>query len=256
VAKLFAARGADVALFARRAEVLEQAAAEVSAARASEKQRVAWKAVDVSRHEHVSVVMAQAVSESGAPDVLVNCAGRAIPRRFEDVTHEQFDETMRINLYGVWNVTAALVPAMRARRGGAIVNVSSMVGFLGVYGYTDYAASKFAVVGFSEALRSELQPHGITVSVLCPPDTDTPGFREENRTKPEETKAISAGARLMHPDDVARAMLRGMEKGRFLIVPGFDGKAVWLAKRFAPRLVERVMDGKIRRVRAGRGGRS
>ena len=68
-----------------------------------------------------------------------------------------------------------------------------MAGFVGVFGYTDYCASKFAVVGLSEALRQELRPCGITVSVLCPPDTDTPGLANEDLTKPAETKAVSAG---------------------------------------------------------------
>ena len=58
-----------------------------------------------------------------------------------------------------------------------------MSGLIGIFGYTDYSASKFALIGFSEALRSELGPYGITVSVLCPPDTDTPGLQEENKTK-------------------------------------------------------------------------
>ncbi len=103
-----------------------------------------------------------------------NNNGRAYPRKFADVSCQQFDETMRINMYGIWNTCAALVPHMK-EQGGAIVNISSIAGFVGVFGFTDYSASKFAVIGFSEALKSELKQFGITVQVLCPPDTDTPG---------------------------------------------------------------------------------
>jgi 3-dehydrosphinganine reductase len=247
-AKLFATRGANVLLLARGAGRLRLATDEVAGAKAAGSQRVEWQTLDVSKPDDVRATMAKAVVEFGRPDVLVNCAGRAYPRRFGDVTYEQFDETMKINLYGAWNTCAALVPVM-CGRGGHIVNVSSIAGFVGVFGYTDYAASKFALIGFSEALRSEVKSHGIVVSVLCPPDTDTPGFEVENRTKPDETKAISASARVMHPDAVARAMVRGMEKGRFLIVPGVDGKLAHLAKRLAPGFVERLMDRKIRSVR-------
>jgi short-subunit dehydrogenase len=247
-AKLFAARGAHVLLLARRDAQLRHAATEVAKAKVADTQRLEWRTLDVSHHDEVLATMAEAVVEFGRPDVLINCAGRAYPRPFEDVTYEQFDETMKINLYGVWNACAALVPAMRGQ-GGHIVNVSSMAGFIGVYGYTDYAASKFAVIGFSEALRSEVKSLGIAVSVLCPPDTDTPGFQVENTTKPEETKAISASAKVMHPDAVARVMIRGMEKETFLIIPGADGKLAHLAKRLAPWLVERVMDRTIRKVR-------
>ena len=123
-----------------------------------------------------------------------------------------------------------------------------MAGLIGVFGYTDYSASKFAIIGFSEALRSELKQYGITVSVLCPPDTDTPGLDEENKTKPEETKAISASAGLMQPDEVARALIKGMQKEKFLIIPGLDGKSTFMAKRLFPRLVEFIMDRQIKKV--------
>ena len=117
-----------------------------------------------------------------------------------------------------------------------------------MYGFTDYCAAKFGLVGFSEALRSELKPHGITVSVLCPPDTDTPGFATENATKPAETMAISQTAKLMTPDAVAAALIKGMRKRPLLIVPGMDGRASVLLKRLAPGLLERFMDATIRRV--------
>lgn len=250
-AKLFAARGADVLLLARGAERLAAAAEEVSAVRASAGQRVAWRALDVARHEEVRETLGRAVRELGPPAVLVNCAGRAIPRRFEEVSVAQLDETMRINFYGTWNTIAALLPVMR-ERGGHIVNVSSLAGVVGIFGYTDYAASKFAVIGFSEALRSELKPHGIRVSVLCPPDTDTPGLAAENRTKPEETAAISAGAKLMQPEEVARALLRGMERDRFLIIPGFEGKLARVVHCVAPWLVRRIVDRTVRKVQQKR----
>ena len=173
-------------------------------------QTVAWRQLDVADHEQVTATMQALVAEHGAPEVLINCAGRAYPRRFEDITYAQFAETMLVNLHGCWNTVQALLPHMKAKGRGYIVNTSSIAGLIGVFGYTDYCASKFALVGFSEALRSELKPHGITVSVLCPPDTDTPGFATENLTKPEETRAISATAKVLPPAAIADALLRGM----------------------------------------------
>ncbi len=250
-AKLLASRGADLLLLARRAAPLAHAADQVRAARSDQRQSVEWRTLDVARHEAVDETLGDAVRELGPPDVLINCAGRAIPRRFEDVPRAQLEETMSVNLYGAWNTVTTLLPAMR-ERGGHIVNVSSIAGFLGVFGYTDYCASKFALIGFSEALRCELRPYGIAVSVLCPPDTDTPGLAEENRTKPEETVAISAGARLMQPDDVARAMLRGMERRKFLIVPGLAGRLARVLNALAPGLVERIVDRTVRQVQLRR----
>src|SRR5262249_37417443 len=121
--------------------------------------------------------------------------------------------------------------------------------------YTDYCASKFALVGFSEALRSELKPHGLTVSVLCPPDTDTPGFATENLTKPEETRAISAGAKILGPDAIAQALLRGMERGTFLTIPGRDGRLGVLAQRLVPGVVRWAMDRTVAQVGRRRAAR-
>ena len=250
-AKALAAEGAHVIIFARRKDRLEQALGEIKAAKVSTSQRFSCMQVDVSVWDEVKTVMSRAVAEFGVPDVLINCVGRAYPRVFEEVSYEQFKETMETNFYGVWHTTSVLVPHMK-EKGGHIVNVSSIAGFLGLFGYTDYSASKFAIIGFSEALRSELKQYGITVSVLCPPDTDTPGFHEENKTKPEETRAISAGAKLRQPEEVARALIDGMKKGKMYIVPGFDSRLISLLKRLFPGLVEFVMDSTIKRVQAQR----
>jgi 3-dehydrosphinganine reductase len=246
-AKLFAQRGAHVIIFARRPELLKKAAAEIEASKSSKGQNIEWKAVDISDNTAVIKAMRSALGSFGTPDILVNCAGRAYPRHFEDITYEQFDETIRVNLYGMRNVTAALVPAMK-ERGGHIVNVASIAGLVGVFGYTDYSASKFGVIGFSEVLRGEMKRHGIRVSVLCPPDTDTPGFATENLTKPDETKAVSAGAKIMHPSRVADELLKGIEKNKFIIIPGFDGQFTYLVKRLFPRLVEKIMDSAINKT--------
>jgi 3-dehydrosphinganine reductase len=245
IAKRLAARGADVALFARRAAPLEAAAEAVRRVRKRDSQRVVWRQLDVADAQHVKDVFGAAVEELGAPDVLINCAGRAIPDYFERVSLSQLEESMRVNFYGCWHAVSALLPHLRGRH-AYIVNVSSLAGLIGVFGYTDYAASKFAVVGFSEALRSELAPLGITVSVLCPPDTRTPGFERENATKPAETHAVSAGASILSADAVADALLAGMARRRFIIIPGRAGRFGYLIKRLFPRLVDWVMDRQIR----------
>ncbi|MBI5845373.1 MAG: SDR family oxidoreductase [Deltaproteobacteria bacterium] len=248
-ARLFAGLGAKVVIFARNRERLDKAVSEINAAGVPSGGSGAGFCLDVGDNRAVLNVMARAMSDAGTPDLLVNCAGRAIPRPFTEVSFDQFSDTMRVNLFGVWSATAAVVPAMMKRGSGHVVNVSSVAGLIGVYGYTDYAASKFAVVGFSEALRCELAPHGIGVSVLCPPDTDTPGLALENRTKPPETCAISAKAKVVSAEKVAEALLCGIRKGRFLILPGADAKSAALIKRLAPGLVFSVMDRAVCGVR-------
>jgi short-subunit dehydrogenase len=138
--------------------------------------------MDVSDREAFKSVMSGALSGFFVPDVLLNCAGRAIPLHFADVSYEQFDETMKVNLYGTLNTVSILVMYIK-ETGGYIVNISSLAGLIGVFGYTNYSASKFRVIGFSGVLRSELRLYGITVFVFCPPDTGTPGFEIKKRDK-------------------------------------------------------------------------
>jgi len=253
IAEECASRGADVAIFARGQSDLEAALTHLREIRCRDTQKFAAFQMDVTDSKSVDTSITNAMEELGIPDVLVNNAGLARPRYFEDITIEQFDRTIRTNLSGVWYVTASVVPHMK-KRGGYIVNVSSLAGFMGVFGYSDYAASKFGVMGLSLSLRSELKPSGITVSALCPPDTDTPGFEEENKEKPEETKALSENAKVMDSRDVARAMLKGMRRRKPVIVAGFDSKMIYLASRVVPRLVEFIMDMTIKKVQKKKKG--
>lgn len=244
-AERLAAQGARLALCARNAERLSAAAAACTAAGAPQ---VLTLSFDVTSHEATAAGLAEAIESLGPPALVVHCAGQARPHRFEDIDAARFDATIKANLYGTYNVVAAVVPAMKPA-GGTIVTVSSVAGLIGVYGYADYCASKFGVIGLSEVLRQELAEHGIEVSVLCPPDTDTPGFETENETKPAATRALSSSAGLMSADAVADALLAGIERGRFLIIPGADGMLTHLAKRFVPGLVQWWMMRTIRKTR-------
>ncbi len=248
--RLLAAAGAHVFIFARTAEKLQVAEAAVSACASGENQRFGCLSADVTDPEAVNAAIESAIDRFGIPDLLINSAGRGSAHYFQDISYAEFDRTMKINLYGPWNTVAALVGHMQP--GSHIVNVSSVAGFVGVFGFTGYTAAKFGLIGFSEALRSELKPRGIRVSVLCPPDTDTPGFHEENLTKPEETKKISANASLMQPGQVAQALIRGLQKNHFMIIPGFDGKLTYYAKRLFPGLVTAIMDRDVKKVQKTR----
>ena len=153
-ATLLAQKGAHITIFARDRNRLEQAREEVTRHGRSDQQQFFCSQLDVSDGNAVAEVMTKAVEAFGTPDILINCAGRAYPHYFEDITFEQFDETMKTNLYGIWHSISVLLPFMK-EKGGHIVNVSSFAGLLGVFGYTDYCASKFAIIGLSEALKSE-----------------------------------------------------------------------------------------------------
>ena len=251
-ARLLAAEGANVLVLARSRDRIDRAVAEIGEERRSKEQRISGMQLDVSRHEEVNRVMKAAVEQFGVPDLLINNAGKAVPRPFEEISYEQLDDIMRTNFYGAWSTIQALLPHMKKRGGGHIVNVSSMAGFIGVFGYADYGASKFAMMGFSETLRMELRQYGIRVSVLCPPDTDTPGYELENRTKPPETWAIGQTAKLVEPEVVARALLEGIRKERYLIMANAEGWLIYLAKRYTPFVLDWVLNRAVRKAQSQR----
>lgn len=246
-AQQLARMGANLFIYARNKDRLKAAAVQIENKRLVNTQKVVYMPVDISDHQDVNKVTTTSVETYGGPDILINCAGRAYPDYFESITHEQFEETMKINLFGIWNTIAAILPHMK-KKGGVIVNTSSVAGYIGVFGYSDYAASKFGIIGLSEALRSEFKRYNISVSVLCPPDTRTAGFEVENRTKPEETKAISKGGGILEPDQIAKELIMGITKDKKMIIPGFDAKLSYYLKRWCPGLVEFVMDRAILKI--------
>jgi short-subunit dehydrogenase len=93
-----------------------------------------------------------------------------------------------------------------------------------------------------------LEQYNIKVAVLCPPDTDTPGYEEENKTKPLETLAISASAKLMKAEDVARISLKMLEKGKFLLLTNTESKLTFLLKSFFPKLLYSIIQSDVRKI--------
>ena len=202
-----AQKGANVTIVARNEQKLKEAVQEIraQAINASE-QKIQLISTDIAKDgDDFTLKLDQVVREAGPVYVLVNCAGTSVAGRFEELKPSDFRFLMDVNYFGSVNVTRAVLPQMKAAgEGGSIVFVSSMAGLIGLYGFTAYTASKYAIRGFAEALEMELKPFGIDVSVNFPPDTDTPGLHEEEKTKPEETKLISGAAGLLQPDEVAR----------------------------------------------------
>lgn len=243
LAKLLAARGAHVWLAAREPGRLASALNEVELARSSTAQRCGTVQADLSIPAQAGAAVAEVSRSAGIPDVVINSAGAAHPGYVQDLPLDIFRWMMEINYFATVYVTKAVLPGMLERRSGHILNISSLAGLHGFFGYTAYGASKFAVTGFSEALRAELKPHGIRVSVVFPPDTDTPQLAYENRYKPAETKALSGAANVLPVEKVAQAILRQAERGHYMIFPGSEARLIHLLSSKLPkRLVFAVLD--------------
>ena len=240
--------GARIHLFARREEILKKAAEGINQ-HASVAHDVVYSSADVTDEENLIKVLESAVQHSGIPDIVLNCAGAAKPNYFEQISAQQFENTFKLNVGGARNIAAAALPLLKKSK-GHLINTSSIAGFIGVFGYTDYSASKFALVGFSEALQQEVKQHGISVSLLYPPDTLTEGFEEEEKTKPIETRAISAGNKLLSAEQVADAVVAALPKRSFHIIPGLDSRLSHVAKRWVPGIVNWVMMRAIKKAQS------
>ncbi|WP_372840577.1 SDR family NAD(P)-dependent oxidoreductase [Phaeovulum sp.] len=182
--------------------------------------------LDVADSERVATTVSQAVTALGAPDRVVLAAGITLPGRFDANSLSVQREVMEINYFGSLNMVLALAPLMHA--GSRIALVGSAAGLIGTYGYGGYAPSKFALRGLAEVLRVELAARGISVTLCLPPDTDTPMLAAELPLRPAVTNRIAAGAPVLSASVVANALLRGMEAGRFLVLPGLPVKLLYL----------------------------
>jgi len=252
-ARLLARRGAHVSLIARRPALLEETVAELEGLRTDPAQRFLAYAADVTDWDQTQAAIATLTADDHPPDILINSAGMAHPGYFEELPLDIFRQTLDTDFMGTVQPIKAVVPLMMARRSGHIVNISSVAGFLGVFGYTAYSAAKFAVRGFSDALRQELKPYGIYVSVLFPPDTDTPQLHYEDQFKPLETRRIAGAAKAMTADAVAAALVRGIERRQPYILPGFDAWLYfWLSNPLAG-FIRWYMDRAVAQARRERG---
>lgn len=242
IARQVLLNGGHVAILARRPEILNSAANELVNSKRQPDQNIYTLQADVSNKTEVENALNAFINQNGLPDMVFNSAGVAHPGRFEDLGDGIFHWMMDVNYFGIVNVLKVLVPLMQQRKSGVIVNISSIAGFIGVYGYTAYGASKFAVSGLSDALRSELKPDGIQVSIVFPPDTDTPQLTYESQFKPAVTKEIAGSAKLLDPNVVAAETLKAVARKQYIVLPGNEGKLMYWLHHFVGRLLYPIMD--------------
>jgi 3-dehydrosphinganine reductase len=211
----YAAMGASVVIVARTESKLEQALEEIEeAAKNSTTQSFAYLCCDVTNKKNVELVMDELIDLHGCPDTIINCHGAAYPGYFLEQDHSIFEKTMALNYMGNVNVIKTIAPQMAARGSGEIVIVASAAAVVSFIGYTSYSPSKFALRGLSDALRNELSPFGIRVSIAYPPDTNTTGFKKEKEMAPPETAACFP-ADPFESEAVANAMIDSIRLGDY-----------------------------------------
>jgi NAD(P)-dependent dehydrogenase (short-subunit alcohol dehydrogenase family) len=205
-------------------------------------------AVDVGSRAQMAD-LCETICSEGSPDVLVNNAGVGLAGGVLDTTLEDWEWIVNVNLWGVVHGCHFFAPKMAARGSGQIVNVASAAGFYNSEAMAAYGTTKYAVVGLSEALRDELAPRGVGVTVVCPGFINTQivdtmrmrgaGYPEQERARVQRFYQ----KRNYSPDRVAAAILSAVRKNRGLVPITPEAWALYLLKRTAPNLSHRLVNG-------------
>lgn len=248
LARLLAQQGVNLCLLARDETKLDRAKTELEALTSHEGQQITTISCDIRDFDKLNQLLETWIEKAGVPDLVINSAGVTYPGYFQDLEIETFHWLMDVNYFGTVHILKCLLPKMMDKGIGSVVNISSQAGFIGVFGYSGYSASKYAVRGFSDVLRAEMKPHGIQFHIVFPPDTQTPQLEFEEPLKPKETKALAGSSSLLTADQVAQEILNGVERGRYVILPGLEGKVFYRLVNLLGNLTYPIMDWMIRKA--------
>ena len=238
IAEALHREGAAVFLTARDAQAAAAAAKQVGA-------RAHGHACDVRDFDQVLRLFADIDRDAGGLDILVNNAGIGATGHFVEVSPQRLRQIMEVNFFGMTEMVRLFLPLLRAGNRPAIVNISSIAGKRAIPARSEYSASKFALQGFSEALRAELAKDGIDVVVVCPGLTDT-NF-SKNMLEQKARMPVDH-LRGMKPEKVAVATLRAIERGRHEVCLTPQGKLIVFVSRFFPRLADRIAARRVREL--------
>ncbi len=200
--------GVAVGLIARTEKEIEQLAQEIRSLRG----RAAFAVADVSDPKQVEAAVQKLTDELGTIDILINNAGIGKYGKFMELDTEDWQNMLNINLMGMVHMTKAVLPQMIDKQGGDIVNISSSSGLKGTKGSSAYSASKFAVLGMSEALMQEVRPDNIRVFALAPSRVVTGMTDSGNETEQEKEK-------FMQPEDIAEYIVSQLKLNPRIFIP-------------------------------------
>jgi short-subunit dehydrogenase len=234
-----ARRGAQVLAVARNQGLLEELAAKAHVQNLS----LHILAGDVTQSQDRQQMAEAALDRMGGLDILVNNAGIGATGHFAEVSPDRLRKIMEVNFFGMTEMIRVFLPILAKGRSPAIVNISSVAGKRGIPARSEYSASKFAMQGFSEALRAELAKDGIDVLVICPGLTQT-NF-SQNMLE-QKARMPMDHMRGMTATMVAQAILRSIEKGRNEVCLTAQGRLIVFMSQFFPRWADRIAARRVR----------
>jgi len=255
LAQRLSQKGAQLALVARDEKKLKAVQKELSAS-ASTGQTIGIFPCDVADSKTVEKTFQHIRKQMGMPDILINSAGILREGYFENQRIETFRQIMDINFFGTLHCIQSVLPYFKNNGGGRIVNICSVAGFMGVFGYSAYCASKHAVNGLTATLRAELKHQNITFHIVYPPEFDSPMVDEINTYRSEENRMIAKTIPKLSADKVADEIIKGIKKNQYEIIPGIATRMATRADKLFPSIGRAVVDFQISRVYKGPGNKN
>ncbi|MFZ5560778.1 MAG: SDR family NAD(P)-dependent oxidoreductase [Pseudomonadota bacterium] len=241
---LMASKGCHLAL----SDVNEAGLAETAASCQQHGVKVTTRRVDVASREQMYAWADEVVRDHGLVNIIFNNAGVALGATVEDMQYEDFEWLMNINFWGVVYGSKAFLPHIKTAGDGAVVNVSSVFGLIAVPTQSAYNAAKFAVKGFTEALREELEIEGSPIGVTCVHPggiktniarnariTETPGMVDEKSTRDFEKAFLTT------PEQAAEAVVGAIMKNKRRLLIGADARLIDIVQRTLPTAYQSLL---------------
>lgn len=244
-------KGAILCLVARNEAKLKEAAEKLKQQKPGA--NVQYYSCDVSNMDQVKATIQKIVDTNKRIDWLINNAGVAEAGRFESQPLEVMHNVMNVNYWGPVNITLAALPYLKQSSGAACAFVSSVAGYIGLFGYTHYTHSKFALSGLAECLRMEFADYNIPVTVIYPPDTETPMREREKATTLPECMALSANAKEVPASAVADKLVDAIMNGKFEAYLNFESKLIRILRGTMPGMLWKTVDDIVKKSRKERG---
>ncbi|CAA0095659.1 3-oxoacyl-[acyl-carrier-protein] reductase FabG1 [Halioglobus japonicus] len=240
LAKQYAYAGDNVVLIARDQAKLDAAVRDCKACANNALQGIAGVSIDVSDIDNLPTRVTAVIEEHGEPDILILCAGIAGNKTFLQMSSSEFDTLIAVNFTASREMARCILPAMLKKRRGKIVFMSSMSGLMGVYGYSGYCASKYAITGFAQALQQELYDTGVNAIIVCPTEVATPMIAAETDTVLPQTRLLKDLAGTLPPDRAAGIIIKGIDKNRDIVLTGFVPRLFDFSHRVFPGLFRTI----------------
>ena len=240
LAKRYAQSGNDIVLIARDPDKLDDAVTACKACAENDTQAISGVSLDLCSIENLQSGVDNITKDYGQPDLLILCAGIAGNKTFLQMNSAEFDAMMAINFTASREMARCVLPAMLQKGRGQIVFISSMSGLMGVYGYSAYCASKYAVTGFVKALQQELYGTGVNAILVCPSEVSTPMIAAEADTVLPQTRLLKDLAGTLSPDKAAEIIIKGIRKNKDLVITGFTSRLFDFFNRVFPSIFRAI----------------